>query len=303
MKILFMGTPDFAEASLEYLYNANCDVCGVYTQPDKPKNRGMKLEQSPVKKLALLHDTPVYQPTSMKDDSVYEEIKAMAPDVIIVVAYGKLLPERILNLPKYGCINIHGSILPKYRGAAPIQWSVLNGDPVTGVTAMYMDVGMDTGDIIAIKETEISKTETAGELFDRLKFLGAELLGETLAAIENGGISRVKQNEAEATYAPPLTKDLCPIDWNADCEMILNKIRGLNPWPTATAQFGEVTFKIHKAQQVSEKPSKEAGEIVEANKKGLVVSAIDGDICITELQAPGGKRMNAADYLRGHPIC
>lgn len=303
MKILFMGTPEFAVSSLKKLYDSGHEICGVFTQPDKPKNRGMKLEFSPVKILALKHETPVFQPAKMRDGSALAIINSLEPEIIVVVAYGRILPKEILDYPKFGCLNIHGSILPKYRGAAPVQWSVLNGDKITGVTAMYMDEGLDTGDILAVKTTPIGELETSGELFIRLQDLAAELLVEVLESIENGTAVRMKQDDKLATKAPPLTKDLCPIDFNHDTKDIINKIRGLNPWPTATADIGGKNFKIYSASNLDSKLSGEPGSIVFADKRGLAIYTGDGALLIEELQAPGGKRMSAKDYLRGHPIC
>ncbi len=300
MRVLFMGTPDFAACSLRRLYLDGHDVCGVFTQPDKPKNRGMKMTVSPVKEEAISHGTPVYQPEKMRDGTALKTVKELAPEIIVVVAYGKMLPKEILDEPKLGCINIHGSILPKYRGSAPIQWAVLNGEKETGVTAMYMAEAMDAGDIIAVKKTEIGEKETAGELFDRLMFMGADLLSEALRDISEGNISRTPQNGEEATYAPMLTKELCPIDWDKAPEDILNKIRGLDPWPVATAEFGGVKFKIFKAEKRDETAA--PGEIISAGRDGLLVACCGGSVLITELQAAGGRRMRAADYLRGHPI-
>lgn len=301
MRVLFMGTPDFAAASLARLYNDGITVCGVFTQPDRPKNRGMKLAMSPVKTLALAHDTPVYQPDTLRGDAAVEIIRALAPDLIAVVAYGKILPKDILAIPPMGCVNIHGSILPKYRGSAPIQWAVLNGDLVTGVTAMYMAEGMDTGDIIAIKTTEIGENETAGELFDRLKVIGGTLLSETISAIATGTARRTPQDETVATYAPPLTKDMCPIDWTKTAREICNQVRGLNPWPVARAMIAGIDFKIFAVECANQRGT--PGEILKADNNGLVIACSDGAVRIMELQAPGGKRMSAADYLRGHPIC
>ena len=303
MKIVFMGTPDFAAKSLERLYEDGREISAVFTQPDKPKNRGMKMVQSPVKLLAAEKHTPVYQPATLKDGQAYELLKQLAPDMIVVVAYGKLLPKEILQLPKYGCINIHGSILPKYRGSAPIQWAVLSGELETGVTSMYMAEGMDNGDIIDVKKTRIGDDETSGELYERLGGLGAELLSETVSAIENGTAARLRQNEAEATYAPPLSKDMSPIDWYKTSREILCRIRGLNPWPTATAEIDGVKFKIFKAVMTGNDTKAPPGTLLSAGKDGIEVAASDGTIVIKELQAPGGKRMNASDYLRGHPIC
>lgn len=302
-KLVFMGTPDFAEVSLKALYDGGYNVAAVFTQPDKPKNRGMKMTMSPVKTLALEHGTPVYQPNTLKDGMAFEILKDIAPDIIIAVAYGKLLPVDILELPKYGCINIHGSILPKYRGSAPIQWTVLNGDRLAGVTSMYMGAGMDTGDIIYVSETEVGTEETAGELFDRLAVLGGELLCRTVDDVLNGTAPRIPQDDSLATYAPPLGKELCPISWTCGVNEILCKIRGLNPWPVATAELDGKTFKLFKASGVVCTVDYPAGRIISADKNGITVACGDGRVTITELQAPGGKRMPAADYLRGHPIC
>ena len=300
MRIVFMGTPDFAAESLKKLYELGHEVVGVYTQPDKPKNRGHKLTPSPVKVLAQEHDTPVYQPATLRDENVVQELRALQPELIAVVAYGKLLPKDVLNIPRYGCINIHGSLLPKYRGAAPIQWSVLNGDRTTGVTSMYMAEKLDAGDIIAQIAIPIEPLETSGELYDRLAWVGAKLLGATIEAIETGTSKRIPQNENKTSYAPPLTKEMSPIDWNDDYRKIIHQIHGLNPWPVATANIGGVDLKIYRAEPLP--PS--GGEVgtASADKKGIRVSASGGDVLITELQASGGKRMNAADYLRGHPL-
>lgn len=301
MKILFMGTPDFAQASLKALYDGGFDVCGVFTQPDKPKSRGYKTEFTPVKKLATEHNTPVFQPVKLRDGAALKIVEELNPDIIVVVAYGRLLPSEILDYPKYGCVNIHGSILPKYRGSAPIQWSVLNGDKKTGVTAMFMNEKMDEGDIIDIIETEIGAEETSGELFDRLMALGAELLCKTIRNIEKGTYNRTKQSNEGVSYAPPLTKDLCPIDWNLTADEIVNRVRGLNPWPSAAAVFGGTAFKVHRARKIDGRGT--AGEIMYADKRGLAVYCSDGAVEIVELQAAGGKRMASADYLRGHSLC
>ncbi|MBQ6540776.1 MAG: methionyl-tRNA formyltransferase [Oscillospiraceae bacterium] len=302
MRILFMGTPDFAERSLKELYDRGYDVCGVFTQPDKPKNRGMKPEESPVKKLALSHGTPVFQPAKMRDGEAMGIIRELAPDLIAVVAYGKILPADILEYPRYGCVNIHGSLLPKYRGAAPIQWAVLNGDKVTGVTSMFMAEAMDAGDIIFTRETEILPDETSGELFDRLSVMGAELLCETVDAIGNGTAPRTPQNHEEATLAPMIDKSLCPIDWSKGGDEILNRIRGLDPWPVATAEFAGQKIKVYKAKKYScDTKGMEPGTVI-PNKDGVEVVCGDGTMLITELQAPGKRRMNAADYLRGHRL-
>lgn len=302
MRILFMGTPDFASASLEALYASGHEVCGVFTQPDKPKNRGMKLEQSPVKKLALEHDTPVFQPVKLRDGTAMDIIRSLAPDLIAVVAYGRILPQDILDYPKYGCINIHGSILPKYRGSAPIQWSVINGDKTAGVTSMYMAAEMDAGDIIFIRETEVGEYETSGELFDRLKDIGASLLVETVDAIERGEATRTAQDHSAATLAPPLTKDLSPVDWSKGARAVCDQIRGLDPWPAATAVFSDKTYKLFRAVMGNSACDHAPGTIIAADKNGLEIACADGSVIIKEIQAPGGKRMPTPDYLRGHSL-
>lgn len=302
MRLVFMGTPAFAAACLSAVLETEHEVVGVYTKPDTPKNRGMKLIPSEVKVLAQAHGLPVYQPTGFRDDEVYETLKALAPDLIIAVAYGKLLPQRVLDIPPLGCINIHGSILPALRGAAPVQWAVLNDLPETGVTAMYLNAGMDEGDIIDVRTTPIGETETAGELMDRLAVLGAELLRDTLSAIAGGTASRRAQDPALASYAPMLTKELSPIDWTQPARHILAQIRGLNPWPAATATLGGTEFKIWEARANAQRTDAEPGAPMSLTKAGLVVACGDGTILITKLQAPGGKAMAAADYFRGHPI-
>ncbi len=303
MRILFMGTPEFAAESLRRVYEDKHEVCGVFTQPDKPKDRGMKLSQNPVKETALLHGTPVFQPTTLRDGSAAEIIRGLKPDIIVVVAYGKIVPKDILSIPPKECINVHASLLPKYRGSAPIQWSILNGDKVTGITTIYLDEKMDTGDIILKRELPIGEYETSGELFERLKFVGADVLSETLKAIENGTSARIKQNEEEAVYVRMLTKDDSPIDWSLSSEQIINKIRGLKPWPMATAVFGGNLMKIHAALKTGKASNKPAGEIVSTGKEGIEVSCGDGKtIMITELQEAGKKQMRASDYLLGHKL-
>ena len=303
MKIVFMGTPDFAARCLNRLYEDGAEIVAVFTQPDRPKNRGMKLTQSPVKELALAHGTPVYQPDTLKDGQAEQVLREIAPDLIIAVAYGRRLPESILKLPPKGCVNIHGSLLPRFRGSAPIQWTVLSGDTTAGVTAMFMGPGMDTGDMIASRETPVGEKETAGELFDRLAALGAELLSDTVRQIKNGPVSATPQKEELATYAPPLTKEQCPIDWTKPGRMIVKQICGLNPWPVATAEIGGVTLKIFDGDFVPGKQSRAPGTVLSGGKDGIAVACPDGVVYLTEVQAPGKKRMAAADYLRGHPLC
>jgi methionyl-tRNA formyltransferase len=303
MKIVFMGTPEFAAVSLDRLYSDGFDIRAVFTQPDKQQNRGMKLGISPVKELALRHDTPVYQPTTLRDGTAAEQLREIKPDLIAVVAYGKLLPTELLSLPTCGCINIHGSILPKYRGAAPVQRAVLNGEKTTGVTSMYMAPEMDAGDIILTKTTAIGDEETAGTLFNRLSILGSELLSETIRAIGSGTAPRIKQNDAEATYAPPLTKEMSPIDWTRNAHEILCHIRGLNPWPVATTEIQGTVYKIFTAAAAENQTVSVPGSVVKTGQDGIEIACADGSVVIKELQAPSGRRMAAADYLRGHPIC
>ena len=303
MRIVFMGTPDFASASLKKLIDEKFDVVGVFTQPDKPKGRGMELCASPVKELALENGLPVFQPVKMRDGTALAQIKALEPDILVVVAYGRILPDDILAVPKYGAINVHGSLLPKYRGAAPIQWAVLNGDKITGVTTMYLASEMDTGDIIYTAETEIGEYETSGELFDRLKDMGAELLVKTLRDIDAGTAPRAPQDHSKASYVKMLDKSICPIDWNKTPREVLKHIYGLQPWPVATMELEGKTVRVFAAKYTDGKTEKVPGAVVSTDKGGLEIACADGEtLLITELQAPGKKRMGAEDYLRGHQI-
>ena len=298
-----MGTPDFASASLKKLIDEKFDVVGVFTQPDKPKGRGMELCASPVKELALANGLPVFQPAKMRDGTALAQIKALEPDILVVVAYGRILPDDILAVPKYGAINVHGSLLPKYRGAAPIQWAVLNGDKITGVTTMYLASEMDTGDIIYTAETEIGEYETSGELFDRLKDMGAELLVKTLRDIDAGTAPRTPQDHSKASYVTMLNKSICPIDWNKTPREVLKHIYGLQPWPVATMELEGKTVRVFAAKYTDGKTEKAPGAVVSTDKGGLEIACADGEtLLITELQAPGKKRMGAEDYLRGHQI-
>jgi len=298
-----MGTPDFASASLKKLIDEKFDVVGVFTQPDKPKGRGMELCASPVKELALENGLPVFQPVKMRDGTALAQIKALEPDILVVVAYGRILPDDILAVPKYGAINVHGSLLPKYRGAAPIQWAVLNGDKITGVTTMYLASEMDTGDIIYTSETEIGEYETSGELFDRLKDMGAELLVKTLRDIDAGIAPRAPQDHSKASYVTMLDKSICPIDWNKTPREVLKHIYGLQPWPVATMELEGKTVRVFAAKYTDGKTEKVPGAVVSTDKGGLEIACADGEtLLITELQAPGKKRMGAEDYLRGHQI-
>lgn len=302
MRIVFMGTPDFASTALAALYESGHEIAAVFTQPDKPRNRGMKETFSPVKELALSHGTPVHQPDSMRDGTAKKLLEQISPDLLAVVAYGKLLPPDILELPPYGCINIHGSLLPKYRGSAPIQHAVLNNEAETGVTAMFMSEEMDAGDIIAYKKTEIAPAETAGELFDRLAVLGGELLCETIEQIEKGTAVRTPQASELATYAPPLSKSSCPIDWDKSPGLVCAQIRGLNPWPVATAELGGTVFKIYSATPINGGANVMPGTVLHSDDR-LEIACNGGSVIIDELQVPGKRRMLAADYLRGHKLC
>ncbi len=301
MDIVFMGTPEFAVPCLERLISDGHNVKGVFTQPDKPKGRGHKMQFPPVKECAVDAGIPVYQPLKMKDGEAISILENLNPELIIVVAYGKILPKEILDYPKYGCINMHASILPRYRGAAPIQWSVLNGEKISGVTAMQMDVGLDTGDMLLTKTVEIDENETAGELHDKLSVLGADVMSETIDLLLKGELKPEKQNDSYSNYAPMLSKDLCPIDWNESAQKVHNKVRGLSPWPVATAKLGEKTIKIHKTA-VSGRCNATPGEVVVSDKKLVVACGESTSVEIIVLQTEGKKAMNASDFLRGNPI-
>ena len=303
MRIVFMGTPDFAAASLEKLLEEKFDIVGVFTQPDKPRGRGMELSVSPVKELALRHGLPVYQPTKMRDGTALAILEKLRPDILAVVAYGRILPDEMLALPRYGAVNVHGSLLPKYRGAAPIQWAVLNGDTVTGVSTMYLASEMDTGDVIYSEKTEIGEFETSGELFDRLMLMGAELLVKTLRDIEAGIAPRTPQDHSKASYVKMLDKSLCPIRWEQTPRGVIKQIYGLQPWPVATMELNGSVYKVFAAEYTDTRTGKAPGTLVAADEKGIEIACADGEtIRITQLQAPGKKRMAAADFLRGHPL-
>lgn len=311
LNILFMGTPDFAQESLKSLVENNYKVIGVVTNPDKPKGRGMKLVASPVKEYALEKNIPVYQPIKVKNNKEFiDKIKTLNPDVICVVAYGKILPKEILEIPKYGCINVHASLLPKYRGAAPIQWAVLNGDKETGVTTMYMDVGMDTGDMILKEKVEIGEDETTGELWDRLSKIGGELLVETLKQIENETAPREKQSD-NFTMAPMLNKEMSKIDWkNKTAQEIKNLVRGLNPIMGAYTflkgkkiKFWKVDVSNKKLDEIEDVDNLENGTILLADQKeGLFIKTKEGVLKVIEIQGENAKRMSIGDFLRGNSI-
>lgn len=317
MKVLFMGTPDFAKKSLESIYNNNYDIIGVVTNPDKPKGRGMKMIASDVKEYAVSKGLDIYQPINIrKNEEFINKIKELNPDIICVVAYGKILPKEVLDIPKYGCINVHASLLPKYRGAAPIQWAVLNGDKTTGVTTMYMDVGMDTGDMILKEEVQIGEDETTGELWERLSVIGGNLLVRTLDEIENGTVKRIPQGE-DFTIAPMLSKEMAKIDWQSkNAKEIKNLVRGLNPIMGAYSLFDGKKIKFWKVRAFDEDDvelgkvlgnmdfsDKEAGDVLLADsKKGLFIKTINGVISVDEIQGENAKRMNVGDFLRGFSI-
>ena len=303
MKILFMGTPDFAVPSLEALFAAGHEIVGVFTQPDKPKNRGMKLQPPPVKVCALAHEVPVYQPVKMRDGTALEIIQELAPELIVVAAYGRILPQEILDYPKFGCINVHSSLLPKYRGAAPIHWAILNGEKETGVTIMQVALALDAGDIISRCVTPIDPDETVESLHDRLADMGAKLLVETVEAIAGGTATRTPQDEALATYAPMLSRALSPMDWTRPARALHDQVRGLIPWPAAVTELNGVRCKVFHTSVLDETTGKAPGTVLQADKKGLLIACGEGTVLqINELQADGGKRMKSADYLRGHPI-
>ena len=298
-----MGTPDFAAASLKQLKEDGFEIVGVFTQPDRPKGRGMALSASPVKELALSYGIGVYQPEKMRDGTALSILRDLAPDILAVVAYGRILPPEILELPRYGAVNVHGSLLPRYRGAAPIQWAVLNGDAVTGVTTMYLANEMDTGDIIYTEQTEIGEFETAGELYDRLKLMGARLLSKTLRDIESGAAPRRPQDHAQASYVKMLDKSLCPIDFSRSARQIVKQIYGLQPWPVATMTLDGQAIRVFAAAYGREGCGEKPGTVLHASEQGLEIVCGDGrSIVISELQAPGKKRMHAADFLRGRAI-
>ena len=302
MRVVFMGTPDIAATCLKKILADNYTVVGVYTQPDRPKGRGMKLVASPVKEVALANDIPVFQPENFREEETVQQLRDLAPDVVAVVAYGRILPQKVLDIAPKGFINIHASLLPQYRGSAPYQWAVLDGLTETGVTAMYLCREMDAGDMIDSKKTPIGPDETAGQLLDKLAELGADLLSETLAAVERGTATGTRQDESQVSYAPMLDKTMCPIDFTLTAQQVHNKVRGLNPWPIATAQIGGRNFKVYATAIVENTANAPAGTILGLTKTGLQIACGEGAIEIRELQAEGGKRMAAPDYFRGHPL-
>ena len=300
MRVVFMGTPDIAATCLKKIIADGFDLVGVYTQPDRPKGRGMKMVYSPVKEVALAAGLPVFQPEHFRDDETVEQLRALNPDVVAVVAYGRILPQRILDVPPKGCVNIHASLLPQYRGSAPYQWAVCDGLAETGVSAQYMELKMDAGDVIDVAKTSIGPDETAGELLDRLAVLGAELLSKTLSRIAEGKAEATAQDESKVSYAPMLDKSMCPIDFTKTAQQVHDWVRGLHPWPVATMQLQDKLFKVHATKVVD--GSGKPGQILGLTKTGLVIACGEGAVEIRSLQAEGGKRMAAPDYFRGHPL-
>ena len=303
MNVVFMGTPDFAVPTLELLIEEGHHIRAVVTQPDKPKGRGKSLSMSPVKEVALKHDLPVLQPVKIRgDEEFYKHILSLNPDIIVVVAFGQILPETILNIPKYGCINIHGSLLPKYRGAAPIQWSIMDEEPVTGVTIMYMDKGMDTGDMLLKREMPIEADDTYETLHDKMKIVGANALKEAFPLILAGGKEREKQNSEEATYASMIQKSLGEINWQETTSHIDAKIRGLNPWPGGYTYYKGEVMKVWKAVPSHETYQGEAGSLLEVSKEGILVKTSDGALLIQEIQMPNKRRMPVSEYIKGNTL-
>ena len=295
-----MGTPDIAATCLKKIIADGFDVVGVYTQPDRPKGRGMKMVFPPVKDVAIANSIPVFQPENFRDDETVEQLKALQPDVVAVVAYGRILPQRVLDIVPQGFINIHASVLPQYRGSAPYQWAVLDGLKETGVSAQFMVHAMDAGDVVGVSKTLIGPDETAGELLDRLAVLGADLLSETLTKYEKKELLPIPQDESQVTMAPMLDKSMCPIDWTKTAQQIHDKVRGLHPWPVATMELQDQKFKVHATRIVE--GSGQPGEILGLSKTGLKIACGEGAVEVISLQAEGGKRMAAPDYFRGHPL-
>ncbi|NLM03933.1 MAG: methionyl-tRNA formyltransferase [Clostridiales bacterium] len=302
MNIIFMGTPEFAIPSLQTLIQENYNILAVFTQPDRPRGRSKKLVMPPVKEKALEHNIKVYQPKTLKDSEVVETIKELNPDLIIVVAYGQILTKEVLDIPKHGCINVHASLLPKYRGAGPIQWAIINGEKTTGITTMYMDVGLDTGDMILKEEINIGENETAVELHYRLSVLGGEVLKKTLDNLKSGEITRTKQDDSKSTYAPMLTKDLGIIDWTKSAREIHNLIRGTIPWPVASTKYKGETMRIFKSRVEEDIKENVPGEIIKVTNDRIYVGTSKDILIIDEIQFSGGKRLNVKDYLVGNTI-
>lgn len=302
MKVIFMGTPDFSVGTLEALVEAGHEVVLCVTQPDKPKGRGGKMQFTPVKEAALKHDIPVFQPKKVREEGCVEELRKYNADVMVVIAFGQILPKEILEMTPYGCVNVHASLLPKYRGAAPIQWAVIDGEEVSGVTTMQMDEGLDTGDMLLKTEIVLDKNETGGSLHDKLAEAGAALCVETLKGLEEKTITAEKQGESPTAYARMLDKQLGNIKWEDSAVSIERLIRGLNPWPSAYTDWNGKTMKIWEAEVSEENSGEEPGTVVKVEKDGFFVQTGDGELKVTALQIPGKKRMDAAAFLRGYQI-
>ncbi len=300
MRVVFMGTPDIAATCLKKILADGFEVVGVYTQPDRPKGRGMKMVFPPVKEVAIANNIPVFQPENFREEETVQQLQALKPDVCAVVAYGRILPQKVLDIPALGCINIHASLLPQYRGSAPYQWAVLDGLTETGVSAQYMRLEMDAGDVIGAAKTPIGENETAGELLDRLAVLGADLLSDTLTKVSKGEAVGEPQDVLKVTFAPMLDKTMCPIDWNKPAQQVHNQVRGLHPWPVATMELQGRKFKVHATRMAE--GSGQPGEILGLTKTGLKIACGEGAIEVISLQAEGGKRMAAPDWFRGHPL-
>lgn len=301
-RVLFMGTSPFAVPSLKILLAKGENIVGVFTQPDKPQGRGLKIKVSPIKGVALENHHPLFQPVKINQDESVEIIKSLSPDIIVVAAFGQIISRRILDIPRFGSINVHASLLPKYRGAAPINWVIIQGEKETGVTTMLMDKGLDTGNILLQRKLEIFPEENAGELHDRSAFLGAALLLETVEKLKQGGLSPSEQEESEASYAPPLKKKDGVIDWEKPAEKIYNHIRGMNPWPGAFTYLEGKILKVYSANHIIDESLQEPGRVVKTSDEGILVSTGEGLILLTEIQLENHKRMSAALFLRGHPL-
>ena len=302
MKIVFMGTPEFAVPCLQKIIDEGHEVLAVVTQPDKPKGRGKKLAMPPVKELALKYNIDVYQPVKAREESFVEKLKEINPELIVVVAFGQILPKSILDIPKFGCVNVHASLLPKYRGAAPLNWVIINGEEKTGVTTMYMDVGLDTGDMILKSEIPLDDEITAGELHDKMMVQGAEVLKDTIDLISKGKAPREKQNDEETCYSPIMDKSLGNIDWSKSATDIHNLIRGVNPWPSAYTTYDKQTMKIWKTKVLDKLSEKTPGTILSVDKNGIEVSTGDKVLQISEIQMSGKKRMIVSEYIKGNDI-
>ena len=301
MRVVFMGTPDIAATCLKKIIADGFEIVGCYTQPDRPKGRGMKMVYSPVKEVAIANNIPVFQPENFRSDEVVEAFRALKPDICAVVAYGRILPQRVLDIPTCGCVNIHASLLPQYRGSAPYQWAVLDGLKETGVSAQHMVLEMDAGDVIDVEKTPIGENDTAGEVLDRLAVLGAELLSRVLSRARCGDkCCGIPQRQEDVTFAPMLDKSMCPIDWNKTACQVHNHVRGLHPWPVATMELQGKKFKVHATRVVE--GSGKPGEILGLTRTGLKIACGEGAVEVIQLQAEGGKRMAAPDYFRGHPL-